>query len=186
VAGVLERIAEMFGKIATDIGAEAVAAPMRIVAEVAQFAVLLTIVYVVAVGFGKRKGFVANMLTERRDSVAARIEAASHVDEVVAQAKHECSEIENAAHAETDADCSRIQERAESALTTEQQEMMLELREQLVELVSSATRAIMNEKLTISEQRTRIENTIVGSMSMSANHDAATAVMAGQSAAKGA
>ena len=46
--------------------------------------------------------------------------------------------------------------------STEQQEMLLELREQLVELVSSATRSIMNEKLTVSEQRTLIENTIVG------------------------
>ena len=47
-------------------------------------------------------------------------------------------------------------------MSTEQQEMLLELREQLVDLVSSATRSIMNEKLTVAEQRTLIENTIVG------------------------
>ncbi len=80
----------------------------------------------------------------------------------------------------------RIEERAESALATEQQEMLLELREQLVELVSSATRSIMNEKLTVSEQRTLIENTIVGSMDASAGSDGRIEALAAGATPKGA
>lgn len=203
-----EMILEFLHEIAVEIGAEVVHQPARLVAEVVQFALLLGIVWVVAFGFAKRKGFVANMLAERRERVQARIEGASHAEkslavskaeaaaatragrakarEVIAHAKKECDEIKGTARAETDADCSRIQERAHSALSTEQQEMLLELREQLVELVSSATRSIMNEKLTVAEQRKLIENTIVRSVGASAIPDARAEALAAGSLPEGA
>jgi len=185
----LEHIVTLLSEIATEIGYEYVHEPMRMLAEIVQFLVLLGIVWVVAIGFGKRRGFVANMLTERQTGVAARVERASHASEALAEAKSEatgvtrkgraeartlvtdakkeCAALEESARAETDADCARIEERAQSALATEHQEMLLELREQLVELVSSATRSIMNEQLTAAEQRALIEQTIVGSIDAS-------------------
>jgi F0F1-type ATP synthase membrane subunit b/b' len=182
----LGNYAEMYREIISAIAEELAQDPMRVVAEVIQFVVLLAIVWVVAIGFGKRRGFVANMLTERRAAVAGRVESGSHADErlasahreatattragraaareLVARAKKECVEIEATARAETDADCARIQERAEAALATEREEMALELRERLVDLVSSATRSIMNEKLSVAEQRALIESAIAGSV----------------------
>jgi F0F1-type ATP synthase membrane subunit b/b' len=208
VAGVFGSLAEMYSEILTAIATEFAHAPLRLFAEVMQFAVLLGIVWVVAIGFGKRRGFVANMLTERRERVAAHVETASHADEALADAKREaaatartaratareivmhakkeCVEIEQTAHAETDADCARIEERAEAALSTERQEMLLELREQLVDLVSSATRSIMNEKLTLSEQRTLIENTIAESVNASAGGDARIQALAAGGTSEGA
>lgn len=188
-----ERIAGMVEEIAAEIGIEITHVPLRILAEVVQFAILVGIVWFVAIGFGKRRGFVANMLTERAQRTAARVEGASLAEatlaearhqatkitragrakarEIVAQVKKECVQIESTARAETDVECARIEERAESALSTEQQEMLLELRDQLIDLVSSATRAIMNEKLTVAEQRTLIENSIAGSMAASSGTD---------------
>jgi F-type H+-transporting ATPase subunit b len=208
VAGVFGSLAGMYSEIVQEIGAELANEPLRIFAEVMQFAVLLAIVWVGAVGFGKRRGFVVNMLTERQERVAAHVETASHADkaladakreaaatarsaratarEIVLRAKKECVEIEESAHAETDADCARIEERAEAALSTERQEMLLELREQLVDLVSSATRSIMNEKLTVSEQRTLIENTITESVNASAGMDARIQMLAAESTPEGA
>ncbi len=179
-------LAEMYAEILTEIGAELAQDPMRVVAEVVQFLLLAGIVWVVALGFGKRRGFVANMLAERRDRVEARIEGSELADqsladarreaaaitraarakarELVGQAKKEAVQIEQATREETDADAARIAERAEAALATEQQEMLLELRERLVDLVSSATRSIMNERLSVSEQRALIEGAIAESV----------------------
>lgn len=203
-----EQIAELAHEIVVEIGAEVVHEPLRMVAEVVQFAVLIGIVWVVALGAGSRRGFVANMLAERQSRVDARLLSASTASkalqdsrreaasiarasrakarEMITQAKKECTEIEETSRAETDAECSRIEERSESALQTEQQEMLLELREQLVDIVSSATRSIMNEKLTVAEQRTLIENTIVGSMSAAVDGDARMEAFAAGQVPKGA
>ena len=64
--------------------------------------------------------------------------------------------------------------------------MLLELREQLVDLVSSATRSIMNEKLTVSEQRTLIENTIAESVNASAGSDGRVQALAAGATPEGA
>ena len=204
----LMNIVGFLHEIFVEIAAEIQADPGRLMAELVQFAVLAAIVWVVAVGFGKRKGFVANMLLERGKRVAVRLEGASHAEQylaesrqsatattraarakaraVVASTKKECAELEASTRAEADAECLRIHERAESALATEQIEMVLELREQLVDLVSSATRSIMNEKLTIAEQRALIESGIVGSMSASSSSDAHRASLAAQPVSRGA
>ncbi|NTU72137.1 MAG: ATP synthase F0 subunit B [Coriobacteriia bacterium] len=179
-------IVEMAREIVAEMGTEVAHAPLRLVAEVLQFLVLVGIVWVVAFGFGKRKGFVSNMLTERERRIATHLTTATAADEALAtataeaeaairtaearaheltqDAATECAEVDAATRAEVDAECTRITERAESALATERQEMQLELREQLVELVSSATRSIMNERLTAAEQRELIEHSITSSM----------------------
>ncbi len=92
-------LAGMYSEIVTEIATELAHAPLRFVAEVVQFAVLLGIVWVVAIGFGKRRGFVANMLTERRERVAAHVETASHADKALADAKREAAATARTARA---------------------------------------------------------------------------------------
>ena len=169
-------------EIFSAIGTEIVDSPMTIVAELVQFLLLVGIIWVVAFGFGKRRGFVANMLSERKTHVAQRLEeaqgaagrlaqstqdarqrnqaAADEAERLLAEAKAGAKASEASAHLEADAEAARILERANAALDNERAQMQADLREQLVELVSQATRSIMNEKLTVAEQRSRIEEAI--------------------------
>lgn len=173
-------------EILHEIAAEVTAAPLRLVAEVVQFFLLVVLVWVVAIGFGKRRGFVTNMLLERRSTLAARIETASaseaeldHAKQlsslqlrtartegrrILAEARRESAEIEAQAASEADAEAGRILDRAEEALQTELAEMHLNIREELVEVVSQATRAVMNERLTVPEQRRLIETAVLSSV----------------------
>lgn len=204
----IEHVAALFSEIAAEMGAEYLHQPMRMLAETLQFAVLLGIVWVVALGFGSRKGFLANMLSERKDAVAARVEHASHAESalaaarseattlsrkgraearaLVSEAKKECVALEADSRADADAECARIEERAHTALETEHEEMLLDLREQLVELVSSATRSILNEQLTASEQRSLIEQAILGSLDVKPLSGTARRRVASGPVAKGA
>lgn len=170
-------------EILAEMGAEVVHAPLRLALEIVQFIALVGIAWMVAIGFGKRRGFVANMLSERFDDVGAHLELASHSAEdlahakqlaalkaraanaearrVMAEAKREAEAAEAQARTEADAEAARITSRAESALSTEDAEMHMELREMLVDLVAQSTRSIMNEKMSVAEQRKLIEDTIV-------------------------
>ncbi|MDR3686135.1 MAG: ATP synthase F0 subunit B [Coriobacteriia bacterium] len=172
----------IFTEILSAIGKEIADAPMTMVAEVVQFLLLVGIIWVVAFGFGKRRGFVANMLSERKSHVAQRLEealsaegrlgqsmeearqrdqaAAEEAERLLAEAKASATASEEQARLDADAEAARILERANAALENERVQMQADLREQLVELVSQATRSIMNEKLTVAEQRSRIEEAI--------------------------
>jgi len=173
-------------EILHEIAAEVAAAPLRLVAEVVQFFLLAILVWVVAIGVGKRRGFVANMLLERRAKMGARIESASSSEadlthakqlsslqlrtartegrRIIAEARRESAEIDAQAAAEADAEAERIIGRAEEALQTELAEMHLNIREELVEVVSQATRTVMNERLTVPEQRRLIETAVLSSV----------------------
>ena len=115
------------------------------VAEVAQFAILVGIAWVVALGFGNRKGFVSNMLAERKRRVDEHVAEAAVSDERLAAAKkaaedrtrgaeEECRTVLEAARADAesseretcdaaDAEAQRIAERAETALANERMQM---------------------------------------------------------------
>ena len=71
----------MFEEIYSEILHEYSAYPVRMIAEAVQFVLLIVIVWVVAMGWGKRKGFVANMLSERAERTDREIETASHAAE---------------------------------------------------------------------------------------------------------
>ena len=172
----------MISQILSAIGNELVESPVRIIAEVSQFLILFAIIWVVAIGFGKRRGFVANMLSERKQQVRAQLDeaqgaeahlldatsaaaareaaAAKEAERLVAEARAAAGDSSDRVHAETDAEAERIVERARTALANERTQMQADLSEQLVDLVSQATRSIMNEKLTVAEQRARIEDAI--------------------------
>jgi F0F1-type ATP synthase membrane subunit b/b' len=165
---------------------EVTASPMRQIAELVQFIVLAAIVWVVAMGFGKRKGFVLNMLAERRELLGSQIEEAlgsegrlttaqheaaakeraarAEARRVVAEAHDDAERIVSGAQVEADAEAAQVTERAKAALVSEREEMELELKDRLIEAVAAATRAIMDEQLTVSEQRTLIESAISASV----------------------
>ena len=122
------------------------------------------------------------MLSERHERLSVRLDTASHADERLAQAKHtaasevrkanaearkvvadarvEAEAFEAKAAADADTEARRVEERAESALANELAEMHIEVREELVDLVAGATRSIMNEKMSVAEQRKLIEGAI--------------------------
>ena len=182
----LGEIVSVFHEILTTIIEEIQAAPMQLVAEVVQFVILIAIVWVVAVGFGKRRGFVVNMLSEKHDALTAHVSEALGSDEELSTARHDAAASERAARAEArrvvaeathdaakirddarnaaDTDADLVTSRARTALATEREEMEIELRERLIETVAAATRAIMNEQMTVSEQRTLIEDSISASV----------------------
>ena len=192
-------IGEIFQAIRDEI-AGSTGAELRMVAEVVQFTILIAIVWVVAIGWGKRRGFVANMLVERKSRLHQRLDAASHAEQDLAHArqiaslkvrtanadarrtradaKREAEQLEARAKADADAEAARITQRAETALATELAEMNLEIREELVDIVAQATRSIMNEKMTVAEQRKLIEDTIIANVAKARGDDAVAAAPA--------
>jgi F-type H+-transporting ATPase subunit b len=183
---VLHQILVMWQAIASEIVYEYSNYPVRMIAETVQFLLLITIVWVVTMGWGKRKGFVANMIKERAERTGRQIEAASHAGEdlvsaestardrldaaqaeaaaLVQSAQSEAERMEAIAREEADAEAQRTTERAAAALVSEAEEMRGELREELVSIVAQATRSILSEKLSVAEQRTSIESAIVASL----------------------
>lgn len=182
LGAVLNAFREIFVAMVEDVRT----APMRQVAELVQFAVLMAIVWVVAIGFGTRRGFIVNMLAEKREALAASISEALGSESRLTAARHEAGSVERAARADArkvladaasdaeklvadaraaaDAEAALVTSRAENALTTEREEMEMELRDSLIEAVATATRAIMNEQMTVSEQRLLIESAISDSV----------------------
>jgi len=188
---VLHQVMLMFGEIASEMGHELSASPVRMIAEVVQFALLIAIIWVVAMGWGKRKGFVANMLAERAERTGREIETASHASgdlvsaeetardclaaadiearRLVETARADAEQIEATACEEADAEARRTTERATEALASEMEEMRTALREELVSIVAQATRSILSEKLSVAEQRAAIESAIVASLGADAS-----------------
>ena len=74
--------------------------------------------------------------------------------------RDEALRIEEEARSEADAEAKRITDRACSALETETEAMRTDVRDELVSIVAQASRTILNEKLTVSEQRKLIESAI--------------------------
>jgi F-type H+-transporting ATPase subunit b len=182
----LQQIVVAFEEILSEMGVEVSASPVRMIAEWLQFAVLIAIIWVVAMGWGKRSGFVANLLSERAERIGRKLEIASHAEDDLALARQQAAErlrtadveakrlvkaaradakeVERSTREETDAEALRITERARDALATEAEEMRSELREELVAIVAQAARSILSEKMSVAEQRAAIEQAIVGSL----------------------
>jgi F-type H+-transporting ATPase subunit b len=170
---------ELFAEIGHEIAKD----PFKYGMEVAQFAALVGIVYFVAVGIGKkRKGVLVNMLAKRRDRVAASIERAETADEQLASAQERAATALDDARAEAgailadarkvaavetaqvrsaaDAEAAAIRAHAAEVLDAELAEMHVEIRDRLVEVVAHATRSILNEGLTMAEQRDLIQGAV--------------------------
>lgn len=168
-------MSEILHEIVTEISA----GPTAFAIEVVQFLLLAATVYFIAFGFGKRKGMVSNMLTERRARVARRVDRAAHADEELERSREEAAARTAAAKSEaaaivrqaratarslakqtrttTDAEAAEMRERAVKALEEERAEMQVEIRDRLVGIVAQATRALLNEGLSPHEQRLLIQ-----------------------------
>lgn len=176
----------MIGSILTEVAHEIAVAPIRYLMELAQFALLIVIVYAVAWGFGAKRGFLRNILTERSAKLDARLAGAlSSADEldhakrlaalrlrsaraegrdVLAEAKRQAADLTSRMRAQVDGEAGRVLARVDEALTTEKAEMEADVREQLVDLVAQATRQVLNERLTVGEQRRLIEEHVMRSI----------------------
>jgi F-type H+-transporting ATPase subunit b len=171
-------MSEILHEIVTEISA----APSAFVIEVVQCLLILAIVYLVAFGFGRRKGMVTNMLAERRERVARRVDRATHADEELERSREEAAARVSAAKSEaagivrqarttartlakqtratTDAEAAEIRERAVKALEEERAEMHVEIRDRLVGVVAQATRSMLSEGLSPHEQRQLIQGIV--------------------------
>lgn len=188
---------EVLHEIVLEIGAD----PGKFAIEVVQFLVLVAIAYFVAIGLGRRKGMLTNILAERRSRVAARVDRAAHADEElvrsqveamsrVAAAKSEAAAIVRQARATarvlgrqsratTDSEAAEIRERAARVLEEESAEMRVEIRDRLVGVVAQSTRAMLNEGLSAHEQRQLIQGILsaqIGNLEESAENLSATAL----------
>jgi F-type H+-transporting ATPase subunit b len=165
---------------------EIVADPVKFIIELVQFAVLLLIIKAGAFGFGKSKGFLGNMLAERRKRVEAqivRIEAASdeliaargRATSLVSQAKLDARELvkETRAQAKRDsvaaareaaAEAEEILGQARESLERERAETLSGIHDQLVDVVVIATRQMLDQGLAPQEQREVVRRTILESL----------------------
>lgn len=166
--------------------AEIVSDPLTFAIEIVQFVLLVSVVWIVGIGLGKRRGFVTNMLAERREKVASELEAADGSEEALAtaqlnaesamkearaQAKRALAEArrqakhEREAAAETaDREAEALREHGRQLLEMERQEMLADARERLLEIVGSATRHILSERLSPAEQRGLVQHAIMESL----------------------
>lgn len=172
-------VAELFAEVGHDIATHST----TVIIEVVQFFILGAIVYAVGVGFGKRKGMMVGILARREERVASSLQAAEGADErleqaradatrLVSEARHEAATVLVAARGEArqtratmEADVQKqvadMRARADETLATELEEMEVDIRDRLVELVASATRSILNESYGVSEQRAMIQKAIL-------------------------
>ncbi len=175
----LEMVSELFHEIKLEIAAN----PTTIIIEVVQFVILITIIWVVAFGVGKRSGFVKNMLKERRVNIASDLEmadgsesaleaakqkAVADVAEAQASAKKTLTEARRKAKTErtagaaaADREVEALRDHAQQLLAMEHQEMLAEARERLLEVVGSATRHILSERISPAEQRALVQRAIM-------------------------
>lgn len=169
-----------------EVGAEIAAEPVTFAIEVVQFVLLIAIVWVIAFGFGNRRGFVSNMLAERRNRVARELEEADGAEAVletarcaadaaiaqaradaerqVADARTSAEERKAAAFEADEREAEAQREHARHLLEMEREEMLAEAREQLLEVVGSATRHILSERLSPAEQRALVQRAIMATL----------------------
>ena len=176
-------VVELFELVAEEIAAD----PMTFLIEVVQFLILVVLVWAVAWGFGKRRGMLRNMLSERQNRVAreleeadtaedtltrAREEAKVSVHEAQKAAKHDIAIARKQAEAEfdtakasADREVEGMREHARELLELEREEMVETARERLLDVVGRATRYILSEGLSPAEQRSLIQHSIMESLS---------------------
>jgi F-type H+-transporting ATPase subunit b len=160
--------------------------PITFAIELVQFAILIFIIWVVAIGIGKRQGMLVKMLADRRERVAADLEEAAEremesasaperaaqlradaerrVAEIRADARQE-AEQERARVLETTAEeIAEIERQTVETLERERSEALGGVNEQLVDVVTAAVRQILDEGFTPAQQRKMIQDAITKSL----------------------
>jgi F0F1-type ATP synthase membrane subunit b/b' len=164
--------------------------------ELLQFALLATGFWVLAIGYGKRRGILVNAVDRRAqettadlalvasapsiveaahaDAVRIRSEAHAQAEGLVREATMEAEAVRRDAAASAAHESAGILERADMAVQTEFAEMHAEIRDELVNIVADATRSVMNERLSLPEQRELIQNAILDSVGKGAEKKGAS------------
>lgn len=177
---------EAFSETLTLIAEEVAADPMRLVLEFVQFAILMVAFYVLAIGFGKRKGIIVNALDRHagqvdeelafissapRQLADAEVESKRILEEsqeestrLVAQAEEQAATLRAESKAQVDVEVAAILDGAKGALDMELSELQAGMRDSLISIVAEATRSVMNEHLSLPEQRDLIERSILASI----------------------
>lgn len=162
---------------------EAATDPLRAAVEIAQFAILLAIVWVLVIGGGKRKGIVVGMLEDRRERLRTALEEADRAEAGLLEARERSGTMAADARSEAarvlsdarktarkgaeailvaaEQESERLKRHAEEVLDRELAEMRVDLRDRLVELVAGATRMVLNEGMSPAEQRSAIQEAIL-------------------------
>jgi F-type H+-transporting ATPase subunit b len=173
---------ELFAEIVHEVAID----PFKFIVEAVQFVVLVLLVKAVAFGFGGKGGMLTNMLAERRERVAAELADADSASEEletaralakdwardarsaarrsVADAKRTADERTSSTLLTTDTEVAELRIQADETLAKERRETLGSVREQLVDLVTCATRQILDEGFSPAEQRTMIQRAIVESL----------------------
>lgn len=174
---------ELFAEIVHEITAE----PVKFVVEIVQFLIFVAIIWGVGFrGFRKNKGMITNMLAERREKIRLQLERVREADNelrlakekaqpILQQARLEATqiikEVKQTAEEERAAilagageEISNIKKQTEETLEKERAEALSGIHDQLVDLVTIATRHILEEELSPSEQRALVQKAILASL----------------------
>ncbi len=176
----------MVQEIMTEVIGEITADPLGYLLELAQFAILVFLVYAIAIGIRGRRGVLTGMISDRAVKTSTRLSGVGHsTDELqhakklaslrvrtaradarqmLTDARREAAENELKVHGAVEAEAQRVIERVDEALATEEAEMQAEVREELVDLVAQATRQLLNERMSVGEQRRLIEEHVLSSI----------------------
>lgn len=180
--GIFTSIAELFAEAFHEIAAE----PITFVVELVQFVVLLFIVKAIAIGFGEREGMVVGMLKDRRERLrlalddaasaseeldAARVAAADMLSRARSEARRVVTEARRSADSEAaevlaavEVEAAEIEREVQETLAKERAEMLGGVHDQLVDLVTQATRQVLDEGYSPAEQRELIQKSVVESL----------------------
>lgn len=160
--------------------------PIHIVLELVQFAILILIIKAIAFGFGSKRGIIPNSLDARqsriRDDLELAVEhetraadAPARVQAILEAAQREREAVLKGAEREAIREAERIQaeqreeiaeleRQAEETLAHEREEVLGAVRDSLVDIVTAATRSVLDEGFTPARQRTMIQDAILASV----------------------
>ncbi|MBI5231765.1 MAG: hypothetical protein HY876_06335 [Coriobacteriales bacterium] len=172
----------MIAEVLTEFVHEVTAEPWRLALEVLQFVILAAIVWMGAVGIGKRRGIIVARLATRRERLGERLARADGAAGDLETARREAEERvrDSRAEAQTlmedaEREAARIHDetrtdvadqvattvrRVEESLAAEAEEARSSLREQLVEVVALASRSVLSQMVSATEQRELIEQAV--------------------------
>jgi F-type H+-transporting ATPase subunit b len=160
--------------------------PLHLVIELVQFAILIFIIKAVGWGVGKYRGVIPNALEARQTRIREELEQAAERETWAAEAPSRAESIRTAAErqrtmtlegarreaerekerilAETLEEVAEMERQVDETLTHEREEVLGQVRESLLDIVTSATRSVLDEGFTPAQQRTMIQDAILASV----------------------
>jgi len=174
------------GELFKEIVHEITAKPIIFMVEIVQFGLLVLIIKAIGFGFGEKKGMLTNMLIERRERIASELqkaeeaerelilakdkaqailkEAKAEAEQIIKAAKQAAEQEQTAIVAAAEEEVNNIRKQAEESLEKERVEVLSGIHDQLVDLVTIATRQVLDEGFSPSEQRALVQKAVLASL----------------------